>query len=125
MDFIVEANVAHAKGVDQRHCLERGLDAARLRLAWGGKPRLLAEQAKSARIGLRQSGKQLDDGRLACAVFAEQRVYGAASDRKGSVVDCDGRPVDLADALDRYRGRPVDAGLKPLFGHRSGLWNRD
>src|SRR6202020_1472917 len=97
--------------VDQRHFLERGLDAARLRLPRGGKARLLAEQAKSARIDLRQSGKQLDDGRLACAVFAEQRVYGAPSDQKGGVVDCDGRPVDLADPLDRYRGRPVDTGL--------------
>src|ERR1700689_246472 len=109
--------------VDQRHFLERGLDAPPLRLARGGKARLFAEQAKSARIGLRQSGEQFDDGRLARAVFAEQRVYGAASDRKGSVVDCDGRPIDLADVLDRYVWPGGDTRLKARFGHSSELGN--
>ena len=52
------------------------------RLAGRGEPNLLAEQAKSARIRLRQTGEQLDDRRLARAVLAEQRMHGAARNRE-------------------------------------------
>ena len=45
--------VEHGQRLDQRHLLEGGLDAARLRVARRQEAHALAEQAKAAAVGLR------------------------------------------------------------------------
>ena len=56
-----------------------------------------------ALVGLDQPGEQLDDGRFAGAVLAEQRVHGAGLDAEADVVDRDRGAERLAQALDRDR----------------------
>ena len=72
---------------DQRHFLERGLDAAaHARRAASAKRDLARRTCRDApRSGCDQAGEQLDDRRLAGAVLAEQRVHacrGAMRERR-------------------------------------------
>ena len=96
--------VEHGQIADQRQFLEGGLDAMRMgdraaTVRRTGSPNM----RKPPRSGSDQAGKQLDDGRFAGAVLAEQRMHLAARDGEGGVVERDGGAVDLAHVLDTRR----------------------
>ena len=77
--------VEHGQIADQRHLLEGGLDAERVRVARAG--RAAPRSPKTLNVaGVRrdQAGEQLDHRRLAGAVLAEQRVDAAGRDRERS-----------------------------------------
>ena len=73
-----------------------------------------AEHLDRAGIGRDQAGEQLDDGRLAGAVLAEQGVHPAGFDRERDAVDGDGRAEGLAE--DRGRRSPRAVGCGRLHG---------
>ena len=84
---------------DQGHFLECGLDAVAMRGARRIEPRVGAVDGDLARVGLHKSGEELDDGRLAGAIFAEQRVHGALIDREACAIDGNRRAERLANVM--------------------------
>ncbi len=91
---------------DQRQFLERGLHARLVGLPRRADPPGLAENLDKAGIGLHEAAQQLDEGRLARPVLAEQRMHASRPHRKADVRDGDGWSVRFAHALhgDRRRG---------------------
>ena len=71
--------------VEQREMLEHHADAERARVGRAGQLDLLAHPAQFARARLDQAVHDLDQRRLAGAVFAEQRV-----DFAGIKIEIDG-----------------------------------
>ena len=62
---------------------------------------LAFDQSKHALVGLYHPGQDLDQGRLARAVAAEQRVDLSASDVEADVVEGLGHPVGLRNSMNR------------------------
>ena len=109
---------------DQRHFLERRLNAESVGHARRAQARRVAEDLYAASIRQDQSGEQLDDRGFAGAVLAEQRVHASLRDRERDVVDCDGRAEGLAQIDDghcRVAGRLRHIRTLHLLWCRRGL----
>ena len=95
--------VENGQIADQRHLLERGLDAKRVRGARGAEAAEAAGNLEVAPIGLDQTGEQLDDRRFAGAVLAEEGVNGTRRDTKRDIIDRNRGAERFAQPLDRDR----------------------
>ena len=84
--------------------LERRLDAVAVRNPRRVQPGGFPEDLEAAGIRLDQAGHELDDGRLAGAVLAQQGMHAARVDVERDVIDGDGGTERLAQIPGADRG---------------------
>lgn len=115
--------LGHGQVLDERHLLERRLDAVPVRRGRRIQPQRLAEQLDRALVGPDQPREELHHGGLARTILAQERVDLARPHRERGAIQRQGGTIGL-----RHRGDPkrVAAGRHaPFLQDRGARGGRD